>query len=285
MEHALGQRTKDVRMMRGLTQYQMAQMMDTAQSHVCAVELGRARPSLRFLTRMARALVMTVDELLGVVAYEPRKPGPGPSIPTSKPSGSELHDAFVKVPEAQATASLQVAYRRAQDTALGRQRLVAVHARSRNPRKFWNGVKLLAEGQDGHQQSLTLALLERGTLREIAPASCGLPNAVVSEPGRPWLAVVVAVKSGFLLFYPRLAVALRGEYHTLDFMVAASIDGHRAYFDLAVDLSEQTWHMTRADVLGLTPISVSEWEIDQPGVVDTLVERIRAEIPASRQAA
>jgi DNA-binding XRE family transcriptional regulator len=63
-ETKLGVRLRDERMNRGMTQNQMAELLDTQANRVTAWESGRHIPTLAALQRYATAFGMTVADLL-----------------------------------------------------------------------------------------------------------------------------------------------------------------------------------------------------------------------------
>lgn len=56
---------KKYRRIRNLTMKQVADAVEISESMYCLVENGRRTPSLKVLTKLARALGCTVDELIG----------------------------------------------------------------------------------------------------------------------------------------------------------------------------------------------------------------------------
>lgn len=61
----LGQRARHFRELRGLTLGQVAQRARVSKPHLCLIESGRRVPSVEALRRIAWALRLTPDELLG----------------------------------------------------------------------------------------------------------------------------------------------------------------------------------------------------------------------------
>lgn len=57
---------KKYRRIRNLTMKQVADAVEISESMYCLVENGRRTPSLKVLTKLARALNCTIDELIGV---------------------------------------------------------------------------------------------------------------------------------------------------------------------------------------------------------------------------
>lgn len=60
----LGQKIKKLREARGLTQVELAVIINISPVYVGFIENGRRRPSLRTLERLARALKVSASELL-----------------------------------------------------------------------------------------------------------------------------------------------------------------------------------------------------------------------------
>ena len=61
---ALGQRVSKLRKQRGLTQVDLAAIVNISPVHLGYVENGRRRPSLLVLERLARALKVSPKELI-----------------------------------------------------------------------------------------------------------------------------------------------------------------------------------------------------------------------------
>ena len=62
---ALGQRVKRVRLLRELTQEQLAEKADVVNSYVGVIERGEKKASINTLVKIANALNCSVDYLLG----------------------------------------------------------------------------------------------------------------------------------------------------------------------------------------------------------------------------
>lgn len=60
----LGQKIKKLREARGLTQVELAVIVNISPVYVGFIENGRRRPSLRTLERLARALKVSAKDLL-----------------------------------------------------------------------------------------------------------------------------------------------------------------------------------------------------------------------------
>lgn len=61
---ALGQRIRDLRRKRGLTQEQLAELADLSTPYVSHLERGSKKASLAVLVRLAESLEVTADQLL-----------------------------------------------------------------------------------------------------------------------------------------------------------------------------------------------------------------------------
>ena len=61
-----GKRMRDRRRELGITQAQLAEMVGTAQARISQIENGESEPSIDVLMRLARALGVTTDYLLGM---------------------------------------------------------------------------------------------------------------------------------------------------------------------------------------------------------------------------
>lgn len=67
----LAARLKTSRRSQGLTQRQLAELVGTDQSHISRLEKGEKGATTQMLTRIARALGLTLSELLGDEVREP----------------------------------------------------------------------------------------------------------------------------------------------------------------------------------------------------------------------
>lgn len=75
----LGARIATLRKERGLTQVQLAEILGVSQQTVTSFEKGRRRVPVSQLPVLARALGLSVEELLGE-QKPPRRPGPAPKL-------------------------------------------------------------------------------------------------------------------------------------------------------------------------------------------------------------
>jgi transcriptional regulator with XRE-family HTH domain len=76
---ALGVRIATTRKGLGMTQVQLAEELGIAQQVVASYEVGRRRMPIALLPRLARALAVTVEELIGEET-RPGKRGPAPKL-------------------------------------------------------------------------------------------------------------------------------------------------------------------------------------------------------------
>jgi transcriptional regulator with XRE-family HTH domain len=76
---AMGERIAESRKALDMTQAQLADELDVAQQVIASYEVGRRRMQLTLLPRLARALAVSVEELIG---EEPQrsKRGPAPKL-------------------------------------------------------------------------------------------------------------------------------------------------------------------------------------------------------------
>lgn len=68
----VGERIRALRKQRGLSQYQLAKAAQVSQGLIWQLEANRKGPGLRTLVRIARALSVSLDQLLPVVS-EPKQ--------------------------------------------------------------------------------------------------------------------------------------------------------------------------------------------------------------------
>jgi transcriptional regulator with XRE-family HTH domain len=69
----LGQRLARIRKERGFTQVELAQKAGTIQAIISDYERSRIRPHAAMVGRLAQALGVTADELLGITPTPPQK--------------------------------------------------------------------------------------------------------------------------------------------------------------------------------------------------------------------
>jgi transcriptional regulator with XRE-family HTH domain len=67
---ALGRRLSSLRKERGLTQVELAEMIETQQTIISDYECGRIRPNPSMLVRLAKAMQVSTDEILGMKPAE-----------------------------------------------------------------------------------------------------------------------------------------------------------------------------------------------------------------------
>lgn len=76
---ALGQRLAEARKASGLTQTQLAEQLGIAQQTLAHYEMGRLRVAVALMPPLARALGITVEDLMGEEA-PPARRGPAPKL-------------------------------------------------------------------------------------------------------------------------------------------------------------------------------------------------------------
>ncbi len=76
---ALGGRIAEARRAQGMTQVQLAQELGLAQQTLAHYEVGRARVPVALLPQLARALAVTVADLVGEQS-SPGRRGPAPKL-------------------------------------------------------------------------------------------------------------------------------------------------------------------------------------------------------------
>jgi len=77
----LGARIAHVRKERGLTQVQLAETLGVSQQQMASFEVGRRKLPLSALAPLARALTVTLEELVEQAAEKPKgKRGPVPKL-------------------------------------------------------------------------------------------------------------------------------------------------------------------------------------------------------------
>jgi len=76
---AMGARIAEFRNSHGMTQMQLAELIDTSQQTLAHYEVGRRRVPVAIVPRLARALAVTVADLIGEEAA-PLRRGPAPRL-------------------------------------------------------------------------------------------------------------------------------------------------------------------------------------------------------------
>ena len=71
----IGDRIRQYRSIRGITQEELAYMIGSSSAYICNVELGKKKPSLQMLSEIADVMNLTVNDFL----YD-RKPADTDSI-------------------------------------------------------------------------------------------------------------------------------------------------------------------------------------------------------------
>jgi transcriptional regulator with XRE-family HTH domain len=75
----LGQRIVDLRKQQGLTQTDLATLLQVTQQAVASYEVGRRRIPVSFLPALAEALAVSIEDLLAT-EQRPSKRGPTPKL-------------------------------------------------------------------------------------------------------------------------------------------------------------------------------------------------------------
>ncbi len=76
----LGARVAELRKARSITQVEMAQTLDVSQQTINSYEVGRRRIPVSALPTLARALGVSLEELLGDDSGTAKKRGPAPKL-------------------------------------------------------------------------------------------------------------------------------------------------------------------------------------------------------------
>ena len=94
---AFGQRLAALRKERGLTQVQLAELLDTSQQTVTAYENGTRRVPITTLPLLAQTLGTSIEELIGGDARRNGKRGPAPKIQQQLERVSQLPRARQRI--------------------------------------------------------------------------------------------------------------------------------------------------------------------------------------------
>jgi transcriptional regulator with XRE-family HTH domain len=76
----LGGRIAELRKEHGLTQAQLAKMLELTQQMIASYEVGRRRVPVSLLPAVAKALAISVEQLIGTASSHPAKRGPTPKL-------------------------------------------------------------------------------------------------------------------------------------------------------------------------------------------------------------
>ena len=96
----LGARIAELRKAAGITQVQMAEVLDVSQQTVNSQETGRRRVPVSALPTIARALGVSIEELIGETP-KPGKRGPAPKL-------QQQLDRITQLPKAQQRVLMQM---------------------------------------------------------------------------------------------------------------------------------------------------------------------------------
>ena len=96
----LGARIAELRKAAGITQVQMAEVLDVSQQTVNSQETGRRRVPVSALPTIARALGVAIEELIGETP-KPGKRGPAPKL-------QQQLDRITQLPKAQQRVLMQM---------------------------------------------------------------------------------------------------------------------------------------------------------------------------------
>ena len=61
----MGKQFREIRLARGLTQYQLAELSGVPRICICRYESGKYFPSISNAMKLAKALDVSIDELIG----------------------------------------------------------------------------------------------------------------------------------------------------------------------------------------------------------------------------
>jgi len=88
----LGARVAELRKEQGVTQQQLAELLEVSQQSVAAYEVGRLRIAVSVLPRLAKVLGVSVEALIGE-AEKPARRGPTPKLQQQMERISQLPKA------------------------------------------------------------------------------------------------------------------------------------------------------------------------------------------------
>jgi transcriptional regulator with XRE-family HTH domain len=259
---ALGDRLKRLRVAAGMNLSQAEQASGHSRTTLRAAEEGKKRPSDRILARLSEVYG---DPTLLSYTRLPKRPK-GRTVYGK--AGELIRSAFKFAKPALLVPSLEVAYKAATGYAAGRKLLHSIMAKRSQPPARWRGMKLLAHELTGMEQLAVLHLLDgEAEIESISPHNLGFAAPIMTQPHRPFLALVVAVDDVVLAFFPQLGVEhRRGSCPYLDFLVAMACDGHRLFVDLELDHvgHDQERDRLRQQALQLTTLRYMKRDIEQP---------------------
>jgi transcriptional regulator with XRE-family HTH domain len=97
----LGARIAGLRKDQGITQVQLAELLDTAQQTITAYESGRRRVPVSALPTIARILGVSVEELIGEEPKAAARRGPAPKL-------QQQMERITRLPKAQQRFVMQM---------------------------------------------------------------------------------------------------------------------------------------------------------------------------------
>jgi transcriptional regulator with XRE-family HTH domain len=97
----LGARIAQLRKAQGITQTQLADILDVSQQTITAYEVGRRRIQVSSLNVIAAALGVAVEDLMGTPVSTSGKRGPAPKL-------QQQMDRIAKLPKSQQRFVMQV---------------------------------------------------------------------------------------------------------------------------------------------------------------------------------
>ena len=65
-DETFGQRLRRVRKLRGFTQVELAETIDSSQRAICSYEQDRTAPPAHLLPKLAKTLALSLDEIMGL---------------------------------------------------------------------------------------------------------------------------------------------------------------------------------------------------------------------------
>lgn len=63
-ENTIGEKVRSRRLSLGLTQKDLAVSIDASENYICLIETGAKKPSMKFLDRIAKALCISIRQLI-----------------------------------------------------------------------------------------------------------------------------------------------------------------------------------------------------------------------------
>ena len=275
-------RLQALREQAGLSQSKLAQLAGLSHSCVSSLEAGTRRPSHGTIEKLARALGMSREELLGDIPCHPRKRGPQ----RLRKHRAALQRLLPRCRPARVACTLRQAFKAACERCkLGVTLVERVEKGGRRPTGFWTALKHLAEILNSPEQLFVLHMLDAGAdLEDLVPWDIGFERPLVCSPLRRWLALVLLVDGVYRVMFPQAGVTTRpGRYRTLDVLVAVVASDCSVWVDSEIDgpghEGRKAQDAKRDEEVALKVMRIPVREVERPDFAARFVRSTLGRLP------